>query len=111
MVKGENVVNVLSEYDILFLPTKGENFGHVIVEALAAGIIVLTSDQVPQNDLEENNCGFNFHLSKSKNFINCLKSLNEDFSLVNIMKQSSRIYYEKKYLQTGALRIKYLRNL
>lgn len=41
------VPEVLATFDLFFLPTRGENFGHVILEALCAGTPVLISDQTP----------------------------------------------------------------
>lgn len=37
----------LAEHDLFVFPTLGENFGHVIFEALKAGLPVLLSDQTP----------------------------------------------------------------
>ena len=42
----------LSTYDVMILPTLGENFGHIIVEAWAAGCPVLISDRTPWRRLE-----------------------------------------------------------
>jgi glycosyltransferase involved in cell wall biosynthesis len=41
------VQGVLAQNDLMFLPTKGENFGHVIAESLCAGTPVLISDTTP----------------------------------------------------------------
>ena len=41
------------------LPSKSENFGHAIVEALSAGKPVISSKNIPWNDLETHHCGFN----------------------------------------------------
>src|SRR5438132_620616 len=43
----EQVAGVLSDNDLLYLPTLGENFGHIIVESFAAGCPVLISDCTP----------------------------------------------------------------
>lgn len=43
----ECVKNTFAKYDIFAFPTHGENFGHVIFEALCAGTQVLVSDQTP----------------------------------------------------------------
>ena len=43
----EMVLLTFSEYDIFVFPTLGENFGHVIFEALRAGTPVITSDRTP----------------------------------------------------------------
>lgn len=50
-VMPENVVDVFRGYDVFLFPTKGENYGHVIYEALAAGCVPVISDQTPWNDM------------------------------------------------------------
>jgi glycosyltransferase involved in cell wall biosynthesis len=41
------VSNTFARYDLFVLPTRGENYGHVVLEALMAGTPVLISDQTP----------------------------------------------------------------
>lgn len=41
----EKVQEVFSQHDLFVFPTRGENFGHVILESLSAGTPVLLSDQ------------------------------------------------------------------
>jgi glycosyltransferase involved in cell wall biosynthesis len=41
------VQETFAHYDVFAFPTRGENFGHVILESLAAGTPVLVSDQTP----------------------------------------------------------------
>jgi len=43
----EAVSRTFANYDLFAFPTHGENFGHVIFEALRAGTPVLISDQTP----------------------------------------------------------------
>jgi glycosyltransferase involved in cell wall biosynthesis len=50
----QNVYKVLNEYDFLILPSKGENFGHVIYESIAAGTPVLISNNTFWNQYENN---------------------------------------------------------
>ena len=57
-IKHEHVVSTFSKYDLFFFPTRGENFGHVIAEALTAGIPVLISDQTPWLDVESEGAGW-----------------------------------------------------
>jgi glycosyltransferase involved in cell wall biosynthesis len=46
-----DVPQVMAGHDLFFLPTRGENFGHVIAEALGAGTPVLLSDTTPWRGL------------------------------------------------------------
>lgn len=52
------VVDRLAKHDLFFLPTLGENFGHVIAEALEAGIRLLISDRTPWRGLAEAGVGY-----------------------------------------------------
>jgi glycosyltransferase involved in cell wall biosynthesis len=45
-----DVTATFAQYDLFALPTRGENFGHVILESLIAGTPVLLSDQTPWQD-------------------------------------------------------------
>lgn len=47
----DRVVCTLNEYDALLLPTAGENFGHVIAEAMAASCIVTTTPYTPWTEI------------------------------------------------------------
>ncbi len=76
-VNSEKVIDVLSNYDAFFFPTKGENYGHVIYEALAAGCVPVISDRTPWLDLEENGCGYALPLEEQDAFIKTVKGLAE----------------------------------
>jgi glycosyltransferase involved in cell wall biosynthesis len=56
-VAPDQVQTVLSGYDAFLLPTLGENYGHVIREALSAGLPVLISDRTPWRGLEASGAG------------------------------------------------------
>ena len=62
-VEADRVSEVLSGYHLLLLPTKGENFGHVILEALMAGCPVLVSDETPWRGLAVRQVGWDFPLA------------------------------------------------
>lgn len=57
-VPAPEVPKVLAQHDLFFLPTLGENFGHVIIEALGAGTPALISDRTPWQDFEAEGCGW-----------------------------------------------------
>lgn len=46
-VTPEHVSQAFSKHDVFIFPTRGENFGHVIFEALSTGTPVIVSDQTP----------------------------------------------------------------
>jgi len=50
-IKNEEVVSALQKYHLSILLTFNENFGHSIVESMAAGCMVLLSDQTPWKNL------------------------------------------------------------
>lgn len=60
----DEVTATLQQYDCFVLPTLGENFGHAIFEALAAGIPVLISDQTPWRKLELQKAGWDLPLQE-----------------------------------------------
>src|SRR5262245_42234729 len=54
----------LSTYDVMILPTLGENFGHIVVEAWAAGCPVLVSDRTPWRQLSASGVGWDVPLAR-----------------------------------------------
>ena len=54
----EEVRSTLSRYDVLLMPTRGENFGHVILEALSSGCPVAITDKTPWTDVENEGAGW-----------------------------------------------------
>jgi len=72
-VDHEDVMQVFTAHDLFFLPTKGENYGHVIIEALAAGCPVLISDQTPWRNLEQEKVGWDISLDRPEEFTSILQ--------------------------------------
>ena len=59
---------ILCKYHFLFLPTTGENFGHIIIESLLSGSPVIISDNTPWQNLENENAGWDISLNDSERF-------------------------------------------
>lgn len=81
LIDHDHVFEVLSQYDAFLFPTKSENFGHVISEALFSGCPAIISDQTPWLHLENNKAGWDLSLNDSPGFINAIQSIvnnNED---------------------------------
>lgn len=94
-----NKKKVFSKYLVLIHPSKNENFGHVIIEALSFGLNVITSKNTFFSDLNKNNCGFNINFS-DKNYL--LKVLNYylSFNKKEIIKNTyNSINYYKKFIK------------
>lgn len=68
-VESHLISKILSEYHFLFMPSLGENFGHIILEALSCGCPVIISDQTPWKNLEEKNLGWDIFLSDQKKIV------------------------------------------
>lgn len=56
------VHTTIARQDAFFLPTFGENYGHVIPEALSVGLPVVISDQTPWKGLAEKGVGYDGRL-------------------------------------------------
>lgn len=94
----EDVPKIFSEYDVFLFPTHGENFGHVISEALSAGTIPVISNTTPWLDFDESKCGFVIEHDDENAFADCINKLCE-MSLPEIEKMSKNAiaYYRKRY--------------
>ena len=71
-VEHERLHALLHEYDVMLLPTLGENFGHAIIEALAAGLPVVISDRTPWRSLEQAGVGADLPLEDEAAFVRAL---------------------------------------
>ena len=76
-VEKQNVKTILSKYDIFFLPTHRENFGHVINESLSVGTPVLISKNTPWINLEKNKLGWDIDLTNKNDFIQVIESYSD----------------------------------
>lgn len=57
-----DVLATMSRYHYFILPTLSENFGHVVLEALATGCGVILSDNTPWRNLSEKEIGWDLSL-------------------------------------------------
>lgn len=81
LVDSEQVVDTLKQHHVFLFPTLGENYGHVIQEALSAGCPCILSDQTPWQDLKENNAGFVYPVDSIDNYVNSIElyaGMNQD---------------------------------
>lgn len=73
ILDNDKVIETFKMHHIFLFPTLGENFGHVISEALIGGCPVIVSDQTPWRDLEKYEAGKNISLKNEKEFISTIQ--------------------------------------
>ncbi len=75
VIPHRQVVPRLADYDLFFFPTRGENFGHVISESLAAGTPLLISDTTPWRGLAERSIGWDLPLEAPERFARAIEDM------------------------------------
>lgn len=73
----DSVIKTMSYYDVFFMPTKGENYSHVLTEAFCAALPVLTADTTPWRQLEQKGIGWDLPLTNLEDFSVILDELAE----------------------------------
>lgn len=69
------VVKTMSQYDVFYMPSKGENYGHVIAEAICAGLPIVIADTTPWRNLHQRGLGWDLPLSNPDAFSTVLDEL------------------------------------
>jgi len=69
------VPHTFARAHLFLLPTQSENYGHAIIEALAAGCLVMTSNQTPWTGLTEKMAGWDLPLSEPEAFRSALDQI------------------------------------
>ncbi len=68
----EKIKGVFADAHVFVLPSKSENFGHAIYEALSAGRPVITSNNTPWNHLKETDAGINVSHEDTEELANAI---------------------------------------
>jgi glycosyltransferase involved in cell wall biosynthesis len=64
----QEIAGVFSKHDLFLFPTRGENYGHVILEAMTGGCPVVLSDQTPWRNLTQAGVGWDLPLNDPQAF-------------------------------------------
>ena len=83
------------------LPSLNENFGIVIIEALARSIPVIATKNTPWKDLEDNNCGWWIERTENEIFKTIQELIGLDSNKLFLMGKSGKKLVKKKYLWTS----------
>lgn len=70
----DQVKETFARFDVFLFPTRGENYGHVIAEALLSGTFVLISDQTPWERVDEVGVGRSIPLGNQGVFVSEIDS-------------------------------------
>lgn len=104
----DELESIYLNHDVFILPTRHENFGHVIIEAMLHGCPVILSDQTPWRNLQEKNIGWDLPLEHESAFIKaietCISMPREHY--LNMSKAAHEFALENT--QTKALKQAYL---
>jgi glycosyltransferase involved in cell wall biosynthesis len=85
VIENSEVVLTLSKYHLSILLTFNENYGHSIVESMAAGCPVLLSDQTIWKNLKAKNAGWDIPLKEQDKILNSIiESCNWDQDNFNV---------------------------
>lgn len=99
-----DVVKTMRGYDAFYLPTKGENYGHAIAEAICAGLPILISDTTPWRNLQEQGIGWDLPLNNPNAFTAVLDELAAmPPDQHHQMRQNVLAWAKKKFSQRGAI--------
>lgn len=86
-VPHEAVLATLVNYHFFVMPTLGENFGHIFLEALAAGCPLLISDKTPWLELDKKGIGWDLPLTEPKKWVEklnyCIDLTQEKFDVLS----------------------------
>jgi glycosyltransferase involved in cell wall biosynthesis len=93
VVPHPDVPATLAKYDLFFLPTLGENFGHAIIDALEVGCPVLLSDRTPWRNLAAARAGRDVGLDDSDGFRRALQDfVDMDHGAWHAWSAGARVY-------------------
>lgn len=107
-VNPSEMSNLYKNYDVMYLPTTGENFGHAILESFMNSRPVIISDTTPWKDLESQNIGFDISLDDPKEFAKVIDKMaklpRNKFELLN----NTAYRFAKEYLNSHFTVNKYI---
>lgn len=82
---------------VLILPSKSENFGNVVTEALSQGTPVIASKNTPWKNLEDNNVGFWIEPNEDQLKLAIEKILNMQESSYKLLRSNAHSYCKNTF--------------
>jgi glycosyltransferase involved in cell wall biosynthesis len=104
VIPNADVTVTLAAYDLFFLPTLGENFGHAILDALEAGVPVLISDRTPWRDLQARHAGWSLPLDPPDAFVAAIERYaRSDVAERRLLRKGARMLAEHAVASSDAV--------
>ena len=103
----DEVQPTFANYDALLFPTKSENFGHAIVEALSVGCPAVISDQTPWIDLEEYSAGWAIPLNKKDKYEEAIQRIVDNDEIEQEKMRNGAKYYFSMKMEINIMHQKY----
>lgn len=103
-LESDKVFEILQSYHFMFMPTTGENFGHIILQSLSAGCPVIISDKTPWKQLQRKKCGWDISLNNMNEFVKIIDFVaNMDQSDYDKMSQAA-FDYAQQYIKNPEIK-------
>ncbi|RMF07951.1 MAG: glycosyltransferase [Alphaproteobacteria bacterium] len=96
-VKGQQKSQCFADSDVFVLPSKSENFGMAVAEALAHGVPAIVSQGAPWSGLDSHACGWWFRLDCSELVATLRDALSHSREELAVMGQRGRDWMEREY--------------
>lgn len=109
-VEKSKVKQTFVKYHFSFMPSKGENFGHSILESFMSGTPVITTSNTPWKELEQKNIGWDIDLSNPEKFQQVIEKCAE-LSQENYDEMSKKAFNFAKEFSNNSQLIEKTKNL
>lgn len=101
-IEHEQVIGTIAGYDLFFFPTRGENYGHVVLEALTAGTPILIADTTPWRNLAERGVGWELPLDSEHAFAEKIEWM-AGSKEITTMRENARSYADAHLENNAAI--------
>ncbi len=107
-INSDSIEQALNKLHVYIQPSKSENFGHSLYEALAIGRPVITSMNTPWNSLEIHRAGANVEANNILEIAKCIDFFGEMGNELFVNYSLSSRNYSKKFIDFSNIESKYL---